>query len=465
MAKGAGLGKASLVLTTNDQPLKKGLKSGEGGIKGWASGLKGKVGGALAGVAASIAGFLSAKAFGDKIGANLKDLADIGNKAKSIGVAADMFMGLSKAAEKAGLDFGDFAELLQEGQIRVTEGSEDTRSALASIGLSVEQLRGKSADAIFLDIADGLMRVSDQGLRTSAVTRLFGDEAMKLVGVISEGGDALRAFVARQKQIGVVPSPSDMSRILASQAAVARAGMRIEGLWNRITVASAPFIEFIADAADASFELLPPFETVKFYTLATFEAIGVAGGYVWDSIKAGAGGVVGILGIVVHAWGKIFEAMGKVVKLGAILPGVGGDFRAAADFVSGFGKGTADTGTGMVQWSIRRGEEFGSSAKAVQDFFTKMVAGKPAEIFGKKAGQEMARAFSAEVKFAEAIERGSREEYSARVRWEAQAQAREEQQIRKAEEIARNTAGTVEGVKALAARLAGGMPALTLKAV
>lgn len=447
--KGGSLGKASLVLTTKDGGLNKGLNKTEGGLKSWASGLKGKVGAALGVVSGLVTGFMGSKLVG-----NLGELAVTGKQAQALGIASDAYMGLAEAAREAGVEGEQFGTLLQKGQLKITEGSGDTAAALGRIGLSLGELRGLSADEQFYRIADGLAGVSDQGTRALVASKLFEEEGVKLLPVLGRGAAGLRAFVAEQRAMGTALSQTDMDGILSAQAAITRVERRVTGFWNRITAAAAPFIELAVDVADAVLDWLPPFEVVKAAGLAVFRALGVAGAYYWDTVKVYYGAWGKALGFIAEGWGQIIRLMGKAIELGASLPGqTGKDFKAAAGVVSGWGEGIEQWGKGASAWGDRRFGEFGQSAAAVNKWFDNLGK-KTGEKLGETAGAKIASAIAAEYRNNPALERGTAEEYSARVRWETMQQTYEQQQAEAAKKTAANTAATAEQLRTLPARIA-----------
>lgn len=434
MAGGGNLGKASLVLTTKDQT-GKGLSKAEGGIKAWAGGVKAKVAGAIAFVGGIIGAFKSAAALGDRF----NSLGEIGKQASAIGVASDQFMGLAAAAKMAGVEGEQFGTLLQKGQLRVAEGSADTQQALATIGLSLDQLRGKSPDEIFYAVADGLNGVSDQGTRALVATKLFEEEGVKLLPVLARGSAGLKEFVAQQKAMGTAIGQGDMNGILLAQARMAQIGQRIEGVMNRIVVAGLPFLDLALDITESIIDMAPPFNDVKFIALAVFKAIGMAGGYVWDHMKMQAGAVSVALGGWIGLAGKALQLVGKT-KEGADALKLGGD---------------------MTKWGVEQFVNFGQSAANVDKWFDNLggkAAPKVGQKIGDAAGKAMAKAF--EYHQNAAVERGSKEDWSARIRWEQQQQTLHQQQAQKAAEIAKNTAATTEAIKSLPNRMATSTPVL-----
>ena len=93
---------------------------------------------------------------------------------------------------------------------------------------------------------------------------------------------------------------------------------------------------------------------------------------------------------------------------------------------------------------------------AVRAWFDKLAAGKGPKAVGEKigqaAGEQMAKAF--EYRNNPALERGSREEYSARVRWQQESKDGQLKQLEQQRMTAKNTAAAVEQLKVIAAKLA-----------
>ncbi len=176
--------------------------------------------------------------------------------------------------------------------------------------------------------------------------------------------------------------------------------------------------------------------TVEKIVLETARKIGVGFAYVWDGMKAGVRVVSYAAGVIVESLGKILEALARVAKeANAVgrdnLNGFGNRFNSGANRVLGaFGKRTEvgiglgeslDTGADRIQgWadSLKGlGEtmkaqgadalrDFGESAGDVNAFFDR--------IEGKLNAPQVRPA--EKVQLAGAIERGSKEAYSAVVK-------------------------------------------------
>jgi hypothetical protein len=159
--------------------------------------------------------------------------------------------------------------------------------------------------------------------------------------------------------------------------------------------------------------------------LNVFQAIGVAGAYVWDTMNAGAGAVTLVLGKIVLGVGFVVEAFSELVALAKELPDV---IKPAwvdkfADSCDRAQKAVKDTGRDMSAMGLAAINNFGKSADSVRKFFDGIRNGETApKISGIKLKP-------IEYKPAAAVLKDSREAYSAEVAFTEKFKLRENPQL------------------------------------
>ncbi|QEL18528.1 hypothetical protein [Limnoglobus roseus] len=429
------------------------------------------IGGPLTAAFAAVTG--GAKLFGDAV-ARTKELSDIGRQAKSIGVAADQFMGLSAAAKGAGIEQDQFSKLLLKGSATIASGSAAAVKGLAAIGLKLSDVQGLSADQQFYKIADGLKGVTDSGTKALVAQELFGKGAYDLLPVLAKGGDGLKSFVAQQKAMGTALSDKDMAAVERARSAMPKIQGVFDGLFNKVVVAMAPLIEtvgtvfskivgklqpvfdWIARAAEAYFGVIGPIveEVIDavsegigsvadlfggiFDNAAQMPTIGeVITGTVWAVVKAYAyaldgvkafGGAVGVVAsYAVDAFGSVVKVIGDVIAIAAELPENlgGGMFKDAAAAVTRFGERSKAAADDMRAWGGRQVDAFGSNAAQVDAWFEKLQAKKTVELEVKPFVQKIppvkltvTATVTEKYLGAAALEEGSKEAYAVRAKWD-----------------------------------------------
>lgn len=475
MAK-TSIGTAALILSANGAALGKGLDSAYKSIQGF----KGRVTSAFASLGSgspAIAAVLGGtKLVGDAI-KSIADLSAIGKQAKGLGISSEQFQGLGLAAKRAGIESTEFGDLLGKLQGKIAGGAKGVPEALNAIGLSLGELQGKSGDQQFLMIADAMQKVGAGGEASFAAMKLFEGAGQRLLPVLTQGGDKLRAFIEQQKKLGTVLGDSQMSAVMKAQAAMPKIQAAFEGLWNRIVVAAAPAIEafakvfskilekaqpvldWIARAAEAYYAVIGPaieevieaigygiqsvgewaaslfdfggqWPTVGDVVTGVLRAIGIAGAYAFDVLKAGAGVVVVGLSLLVDAFGLVLRGMKNLLEAGAKLPdSLGGkEFKAAAATVQGWQTKTENAAEGMRKWGAEAVMGFGNSADKVRRWFDALKEKKDEVLdMGPVAEQISAATEQIKSKAAEStIVFGTKEDYSYRVQFEANRQKSED---------------------------------------
>ncbi len=157
------------------------------------------------------------------------------NKASQrTGIAVEALSELKYAAEQSDLSFEEL-----EGSIRKMEkaifeaenGSKSAREALASIGLTVKQLRGLTPDQQFEKIADGLNRIKDPGAKAAVAMEVFGKSGTALLPLMADGAAGIRQLRQQAEQLGLVISKEDAE-------AATLFGDTLDDLWKQIKAMS-----------------------------------------------------------------------------------------------------------------------------------------------------------------------------------------------------------------------------------
>ena len=131
---------------------------------------------------------------------------DATNKlAESVGVGVEEFQRLEFAAGQSGVGSRKLSMALKGLNARLLQvkqtGTGDAKIALDDLGLSLDQLEGKTATEKFAVISDALKGVSDDATRSALSARLFGEQAgPALANLLAQGGDGIREL-ASQAQV------------------------------------------------------------------------------------------------------------------------------------------------------------------------------------------------------------------------------------------------------------------------
>ena len=203
----------------------------------------------LAGVAAG-----AVTAYGGAIAAVVKrttDYADVAVKtAQRIGIGVEAWQELAYAGNLSGAESEMFANMLAKLNKRIIEaanGSEDAALWLNRAGVAFKDSggRARSAEAVFLDIADAFAKHEDGAKKTAIAMGLFEEEGTKLIPLLNSGKAGIQAMREEARRLGIVMSEEDAK---ASEAFNDNVSRLQETFWG--------FCNFLVS------ELLPVFDEI-----------------------------------------------------------------------------------------------------------------------------------------------------------------------------------------------------------
>lgn len=196
-------------------------------------------------------------------------------------------------------------------------GSKDASKALASIGLSAENLVGLDIDAKMALIADQIRGAGYSAEEAQAKLGELGIRGSGMTDAFLQGGDAIRAARQEMEAFGATISNVDAAKVEAAQDAMERIGLVINTVKEQLAVALAPLLQALSkwftDAAKASggfkdtaTSAANAATTAIGYLLNGLHYVNIA----WDVMKLGA--AVALAGILTGVDGLI----GGVFTLG-----------------------------------------------------------------------------------------------------------------------------------------------------
>jgi hypothetical protein len=452
---GASIGKASLLLGATWTKLEDGLDQAYGKIKGW----KSKVGGlfssgtgklaAGATIAGGLAGIASASAIAVKALERIDETAQMGKAAKSMGMTAAAATGLFGALKAIGGDFKEDLEGLTQFAAKVQAAFADpTKGEGAKLfeGLSIS-----AKDIIRLPLAEQFYRVH------AAIRQLPQDMQMVKLSMVG-GTDSMKKWLPllaissdEFRKLAAAASVSNEKVAAAEQAsdAVKRATMTMDAAWGQVAISLAPVVEILADRIPGAVEAVKPAITAfSEYAVPVFHGVSYAAAAAWDVIRSGTAIAIGVAGGIGNAFGHVIATLGKAIaKLQEFLKRIDPSATAGALID---GAGLEQFGDDLVAESkiiMRKAKNaIGfNTANSVDKFFAEIEGGgkpkpkdvpkpkdapKPPEPPAKKDEPKLAANVErAANQFAAAMERGSKEEYQTRIRFEAGGVSAARQQL------------------------------------
>lgn len=165
--------------------------------------------GAMASVSKMLAGLgvaFSAVKFVEFIGKQI-DVADEFSKMSiRTGVAIDTLSQLDHAFNLAGLSSDDMEtsfKFLNKSIDEAVQGNDAARISFNSLGLSLDDIKGKSPDKVMLLMADAFTKIEDPVARNTMLLEKFGKAGVKLGPAFAEGSVGIQKLMDEAKRLGL----------------------------------------------------------------------------------------------------------------------------------------------------------------------------------------------------------------------------------------------------------------------
>jgi TP901 family phage tail tape measure protein len=164
--------------------------------------------------AAALAGATAASRAFASMGSSLKLASD------RTGIAVESLSQLRYAAEQAGVAADDLeigVRHMQRSIVESAEGSQQSTEALRLLGVTVNDLRGKTPDQQFALLGDRIGDLKDPTLAAAESMAIFGRAGSQLIPMFGKGADSVSAMTARFRELGGVVSDKDATAALDLQ--------------------------------------------------------------------------------------------------------------------------------------------------------------------------------------------------------------------------------------------------------
>ena len=339
-------GKAHIRLYVKKSELQQGLGWMSGQLKGIGSQVM-RVGGMVAGLGTAIlAPFALALGTFTAVGGSLADMS------ARTGIAASSLGELGFAAKQTGASLEDVeagTRRMQKTIAEAAQGNKAAKEALAALGLTAEDLKGKLPDEQLALIGERLIAIEDPARRTEATMAALGKSGTKLLPMLEN----LKALREEAQALGI--APLDKSVAMADQLGDAFDAVRAVG--------KAAAFEIGAALAPA---ILPAAEAVKNIAgsvnlwvrengalVRTVAAVGL-GVLALGGIIAAAGAGLFVMGAAISTVLAAAAALGTV--LGALVSPIGLVIAALAAGAVAWARYTASGRAAISYLSARLGE-------------------------------------------------------------------------------------------------------------
>jgi hypothetical protein len=215
----------------------------------------------------------------------LKSIDVLAKTSRNIGGTIDGLRGLQIAAGDAGIDQDALNSSMERLNARLGEAQRGTGASAESfrrLGLNAEELVKMDVDQRMAAIADRMQELGLSSSQTADELRQLGIRNTEMVGLMQQGGDAIRAARQEVDDFGLSVSAVDAAQIEAANDAMGRIGRVIEGIKNQLAIAFAPLLKEVADRFNAVAKEAGGFGS---HARAAAEGAIIGAGFVGDAIQ------------------------------------------------------------------------------------------------------------------------------------------------------------------------------------
>lgn len=125
---------------------------------------------------------------------------------KRVGASSATLSEYAYAAQMCGASFNDVEGAFKKFSKVVagaSQGATEAKTALATVGLTVEDLKGLSPDEQFEKLAGAVASISDPTLKAAAAMKIFGANGTSLLPLFDEGAEGIENLRAEARRLGV----------------------------------------------------------------------------------------------------------------------------------------------------------------------------------------------------------------------------------------------------------------------
>lgn len=291
-------------------------------VSGFGGALK-SIGGMLTHVSklTGLIGSSAIAAFGAAAIGSLRYVASIGRLAERTGQTTEAISALGYVAKQAGTDLATIEEAnkqLNQQTLAAANGSEEQAAAFRKLGMEARTFARSPIDEKFVAIAETLEGLTDPLDRSRFLIALFGDNASKVLPILSKGGEGLRNTLKEAVQLGESVNSVDASKsieamkafdqiLTSAKTSIIEVGLSVLELFgdlkegNRVVLM---YLKMFRDWAKENRTLVATIAIVVGVITALAAAgiavgvvLGIIGGAI-SGIVAGASALVAVLGLI-----------------------------------------------------------------------------------------------------------------------------------------------------------------------
>jgi hypothetical protein len=209
------------------------------------------------GIAEAVAGVFAFEAIEHFVEANVHAMTAIEHTATQLGLSTDKVQAFEFAAKSMGMEGESLVNMmgrLQVAQQAAAGGSKAQAGAFAALHVQLKDTSGgmKTADELFLDVAEGIADMEDPSKRAAEAVKLFGRQGRQLLPFLAEGRKGVEELLEQYKELGGGYSEDVIDKSKDFEKESAKLGLTLTGLKNIILRALLPVVTKIVEGFTAA---------------------------------------------------------------------------------------------------------------------------------------------------------------------------------------------------------------------
>lgn len=294
-------------------------------------------------------------------GANTAD--ELNKTAKSIGMNVEALQEWNHVATMAGVETSSLESAFSKvNDILADVALGDVRSfagVFHALGISMDEIEGKSTEEAFEIIREALNKVEDQSLKTALANKLFGDKlGGDLIPILSMEADEISDLREEARKLGLI-TEEQVEQVSGYKDSLDKLKLSTSALSVEIATVMIPAMSKVVDIIQN--KLIPVVRSAVEW---------------WQNLDDRTKGIIVVLTTLAATIGPVISIIGKV---GPVIKGVSVVFKAlgSAGFFAGTGINFATLGIGalvaIVVMALMQSESFKDLLKQLFDVFMKLL--------------------------------------------------------------------------------------------
>lgn len=196
----------------------------------------------------------AAVASGKKLWDMANQTAETGDKidknSQKIGISAESYQKWDYVFQRCGADVNNLQSGMKKLSGVITDaanGSDSAQAKLSAVGLSIEDLNGKSQDEQLSIVVSALQKMEAGAGRTAAANGLLGKSAVDMAAVLNMSAKETEALKKEAEDYGMVMSNDAVAASAAFEDSLTKMKGTISGLKNRMMGELLPGLTSITD--------------------------------------------------------------------------------------------------------------------------------------------------------------------------------------------------------------------------